>query len=162
MKKTKDPPLNTTEAISNVFTTTVEEFKEFYLTKEMQLTEEDPFHREKYEELVVQNLRREPHSSVTVCRFRKLISCCYVIAIPQAGIPAPALTVMQCHFRKLKSCCYVIAIPQAGIPAPALTIMQGFEAKKRKLRAFPSQYLHTTSHIHYPTANRTQVRRVGS
>ena len=34
------------------------------------------------EELVVQNLRREPHSSVTVCRFCKLKSCCYVIAIP--------------------------------------------------------------------------------
>ena len=36
----------------------------------------------KDEELVVQNLRREPHSSVTVRRFRKLKSCCYVIAIP--------------------------------------------------------------------------------
>ena len=48
-----------------------------------------------YEELVVQNLCREPHSSVTVRRIRKLKSCYYVIAIPQAGIPAPTLTVMQ-------------------------------------------------------------------
>ena len=36
------------------------------------------------EELVVQNLRREPHSSVTVRRFRKRKSWCHVIAIPQA------------------------------------------------------------------------------
>ena len=48
-----------------------------------------------YEELVVQNLRREPHSSVMVRRFRKQRSCCHVIAIPQAGIAAPTLTVMQ-------------------------------------------------------------------
>ena len=53
------------------------------------------------EELVVQNLCREPHSSVTIR-----------------------------HFRKQKSCCHVIAIPQAGIAAPNLTVMQGFEAKK--------------------------------
>ena len=51
----------------------------------------------------MQNLRREPHSSVTVGRFRKL-----------------------------KSSCYVIDIPQADIPAPTLTVMQGFEAKKKK------------------------------
>ena len=36
------------------------------------------------EELFVQNLRREPHSSITVCRFCKLKSCCYVIAIPSS------------------------------------------------------------------------------
>ena len=33
------------------------------------------------EELVVQNLRREPHSSVTVRCFRKQKSCCHLIAI---------------------------------------------------------------------------------
>ena len=59
----------------------------------------------------MQNLRREPHSSVKVRRFRKQ-----------------------------KSCCHVIAIPQAGIAAPTLTIMQGFEAKKRLLRVYnPTQ-----------------------
>ena len=42
-----------------------------------------------YEELVVQNLRSEPHSSVTVRRFRKLKSCCYVIAIPSGWHPCP-------------------------------------------------------------------------
>ena len=68
------------------------------------------------EELVVQNLRREPHSSITVRRF-----C------------------------KRKSCCHVIAILQAGIAAPTLTVMQGFEAKKRLLREFPYPFLHTAS-----------------
>ena len=34
------------------------------------------------------------------------------------------------RFRKRKSCCHVIAIPQAGIAAPTLTVMQGFQAKK--------------------------------
>ena len=29
-----------------------------------------------------------------------------------------------------KSCCHIIAITQAGIAAPALTVMQGFQAKK--------------------------------
>ena len=58
-------------------------------------------HNHMYEELVVQNLCRELHSSVTVR-----------------------------HFRKRKSCHHVIAIPQAGIAAPTLTGMQGFEAKK--------------------------------
>ena len=42
-----------------------------------------------YEELVVQNLRRELHSSVTVRRFRKLKSCYYVIAIPSGWHPCP-------------------------------------------------------------------------
>ena len=48
-----------------------------------------------YEELVVQNLRREPHSSVTVRRFRKLKGCCHVIAIPSGWHSCPNLTVMQ-------------------------------------------------------------------
>ena len=34
------------------------------------------------------------------------------------------------RFRKQKSCCHVIAISQAGIAVPTLTVMQGFEAKK--------------------------------
>ena len=41
------------------------------------------------EELVVQNLRKEPHSSVTVRRFRKLKSCCYIIAIPSGWHRCP-------------------------------------------------------------------------
>ena len=47
------------------------------------------------------------------------------------------------HFCKRKWCCHVIAIPQAGIAAPTLTLMQGFEANKRLLRAFPSPFLRT-------------------
>ena len=43
----------------------------------------------------MQKSRRQPQSSVTVRRFRKLNSCCHIIAIPQAGIAAPTLTVMQ-------------------------------------------------------------------
>ena len=53
----------------------------------------------------MQNLRRKPHSSVMVR-----------------------------HFRKLKSCCYVIAIPSGWHRCPnpnLLTVMQGFEAKKK-------------------------------
>ena len=49
------------------------------------------------------------------------------------------------RFRKRKSCCHVIAIPQAGIAAPTLTVMQGFEAKKRLLSAFPFSFLRTAS-----------------
>ena len=41
------------------------------------------------EELIIENLRREPHSSVTVCRFCKLKSCCYVITIPSGWHPCP-------------------------------------------------------------------------
>ena len=41
------------------------------------------------EELVMQNLCREPHSSVTVRRFRKLNSCYYVIAIPSGWHSCP-------------------------------------------------------------------------
>ena len=48
-----------------------------------------------YEKLVMWKSRRQPQSSVTVCRFRKQKSCCSVITIPQAGIAAPTLTVMQ-------------------------------------------------------------------
>ena len=80
----------------------------------------------------MQNLRREPHSSVTVRRFRKL-----------------------------KSSCYIIAIPSGWHPAPTLTVMQGFEAKKRERRTLPSQFLQIASHIHYPSANRTRVQRAG-
>ena len=69
-----------------------------------------PFHTMPWlnEELVVQNSCREPHSSVTIRRFRKR-----------------------------KSCCHVIAIPQAGIAALTLTVMQGFKANKKLLRAYP-------------------------
>ena len=41
------------------------------------------------EELVEQNLRREPHSSVTIRRFRKLKSCFYIIAIPSGWHRCP-------------------------------------------------------------------------
>ena len=34
------------------------------------------------------------------------------------------------RLRKRKSCWHVIAIPQASIAAPTLTVMQGFEEKK--------------------------------
>ena len=40
-------------------------------------------------ELVVQNLRREQHSSETVRRFRKQKSCCHVIAIPSGWHRCP-------------------------------------------------------------------------
>ena len=40
----------------------------------------------RYEELVVQNLRRESHLSVTVRCFCKWKSCTHVIAIPRGGI----------------------------------------------------------------------------
>ena len=66
----------------------------------------------------MQKSRRQPQSSVTVRRFRKR-----------------------------KSCCHVIAIPQAGIAAPTLTVMQGFEAKKN-LRAFSFPFLSTASILH--------------
>ena len=45
----------------------------------------------------------------------------------------------------MKSCCHVIAIPQAGIAAPTLTVMQGFKAKKRFIRAIPPPILRTAS-----------------
>ena len=61
----------------------------------------------------MQNLRREPHLSVTVRRFRKLKSCCYVIAIPQAGIPTLTLTVMQGF--KAKKDSYVQLLPGSCI-----------------------------------------------
>ena len=84
-----------------------------------------------YEELVVQNLRREPHSSITIRRFHKR-----------------------------KSCCHVIAIPQAGIAAPTLTVMQGFKANKRLLCAFPYPFLRVASilRIHPFHAFATQAR----
>ena len=41
------------------------------------------------EELVGQNLRREPHSSIMVRRFRKQKSCCHVIAIPSGWHRCP-------------------------------------------------------------------------
>ena len=72
-----------------------------------------------HEKLVIQNLRRGPHESVTVRRFRKQ-----------------------------KSCCHKIAIPQADIVAPTLTVMQGFKAKKRLLRAFTFLLLHTVTLLH--------------
>ena len=56
------------------------------------------------EKLVVQKSRRQLQSSETVRRFRKRKSCCHVIAIPQAGIAAPTLTVMQGFEAKKKYC----------------------------------------------------------
>ena len=65
-------------------------------------------HNHIYQELVVQNLRRELHSSVTVRRFRKQKSCHHVIAIPQAGIAAPTLTGMQGFEAKKDSSVYFL------------------------------------------------------
>ena len=42
---------------------------------------------------------------------------------------------------KRKSCWHAIAIPQASIAAPTLTVMQGFEAKKKLLRVYFSPFL---------------------
>ena len=77
------------------------------------------------------NLRREPHSIVTVRRFRKR-----------------------------KNCCHVIAIAQAGIADPTLTVVQGFKAKKRLLHAFAFPLRHTASilRIHPFHAFVTQAR----
>ena len=84
-----------------------------------------------YEELVVQNLRRKPHSSVMVRRFRKLNSCCYVIAIPSGWHRCPN---PNCNER--------------------------FWSKKRELCTSPSRFLHTVSRVYNQSANRTRVRRV--
>ena len=72
-------------------------------------------------ELVVQNLRREPHSSVTVRRFRKLKSCCYVIAIPSGWHRCPN---PNCNAR--------------------------FWSKNTSLRTYPSRFLHTASQFAQP------------
>ena len=75
------------------------------------------------EELVVQNLRREPHSSVMVRRFRKRKSCCHKIAIPQAGIAAPTLTVMQGFAAKKKIAqCISFPIPAHCVYTPYSSI----------------------------------------
>ena len=86
-----------------------------------------------YEELVVQNLRREPHSSVTVCGFCKLKSCCYVIVIPSDWHCCPN---PNCYAR--------------------------FRSKKRLLHASPSRFLPTVSRMHNPSTNRTQLPRIES
>ena len=85
------------------------------------------------EELVVQNLRREPHSSIMVRRFRKLKSCCYVIAIPSGWHRCPN---PNCNAR--------------------------FWSKKTWLHTSPSKFLRTVSHVHNPSANLTQMPRVES
>ena len=63
-----------------------------------------------YEKLVVQKSRRQPQSSVTVHRFRKQKSCCHLIAIPQAGIAPPTLTVML-GFQEKKKIAPCISFP---------------------------------------------------
>ena len=76
-----------------------------------------------YKELVVQNLRREPHSSVTVRRFRKLKSCFYVIAIP-SGWHVTALQhldvlrgrLLGSHVNFHKKPCQHVNFVQLGIP----------------------------------------------
>ena len=62
-----------------------------------------PLRKKLHEELVMQNLRREPHSSVTVRLFRNQKSCCHVIA-------APTLTVMQ-GFEAKKKIALCISFP---------------------------------------------------
>ena len=64
-----------------------------------------------YEELVVQNLRREPHSSITVSRFRKLKSCCYVIAIPSGWHPCPNPNTNARFWSKKKALCTSFPVP---------------------------------------------------
>ena len=118
----------------------------------------------------MQNLRREPHSSVTVCRFCKLKSCCYVIAIPSDwhccpnpncyarfrskkrllhASPSRFLhTVSQ--FCKLKSCCYVIVIPSDWHCCPNPNCYARFRSKNRLLHASPSRFLHTVSQYAQP------------
>ena len=93
-----------------------------------------------YEELVIENLRREPHSSVTVRRFRKQKKCCQVIAIPQAGIVAPTLTVLQGFKAKKKTA------PSVSYPVPAHCIYTPYSSISR---------------IRNPSTNRTRVM-VGS
>ena len=75
------------------------------------------------EKLVMQMSCRQPQSGVTVRRFCKRKSCCHVIAIPQAGIAAPTLTVMQgFHAKKrlphalLPISTYCVYTPYAPIP----------------------------------------------
>ena len=63
----------------------------------------------KDEELVVQNLRRKPHSSVTIRRFLKQKSCCHVIAILSGWHRCPNLNCNAIlHFSRFG--CYQIAI----------------------------------------------------
>ena len=57
----------------------------------------------------------------------------------------PQSSVMVYHFHNRKNCCHVIAIHQAGIASPTLTVMQGFEAKKRLLSAFSIPLISTAS-----------------
>ena len=76
-----------------------------------------------YEELVVQNLRRELHQSVSIRRFRKQKSCCHVIAIPQAGIAAPTLTLMQSfEAKKIITPCIFFTVPSHCIYTPYSSI----------------------------------------
>ena len=65
------------------------------------------------------------------------------------------------RLRKRKTCWHVIAIPQAGIAAPTLTVKQGFKAKKDcSCISFPVPYspYFSIPHNRNPSANRTQVR----
>ena len=68
------------------------------------------------------------------------------------------------RFHKRKSCCHVIAIPQAGISAPTLTVMQGFEAKEKDCSlhflSLSCVYTSYTSipRVRNPCANWTRVR----
>ena len=52
-------------------------------------TDEIHSYNTRNKELVVQNLRKEPHPSLTVRCFRKLKSCYYVIAIPSGWHSCP-------------------------------------------------------------------------
>ena len=66
------------------------------------------------------------------------------------------------RLHKRKSCWHVIAIPQAGIAAPNLTVMQGFEAKKKTAPCIcfpiPKTLYSFVPRNRNPSANRTQVR----
>ena len=72
------------------------------------------------EELVMQNLRRELHSSITVCCFRKLKSCCYVIAIPSGWHPCPNPN-CNARFWSKKKIALCISFP---VPAYCITHAQ--------------------------------------
>ena len=81
----------------------------------------------------MQNLRREPHSGVTVRRFRKLKGCCHVIAIPSGWHSCPNLTVMQGF--EVKKVSFVYLLPSFWKLYRTRTTQPRIEPGFRGLRA---------------------------
>ena len=79
------------------------------------------FYWYEHEELVVKNLPREPHSSITVHRFRKLKSSCHVIAILSGWHPCPNLN-CNASFEAKKG--YLCAFPSSSCITPLLSISE--------------------------------------